>query len=527
MAAEAFTVVSVIASIVQLIQFGDNVFSRLQEYRETSENVPNVLRASQAELPLLIESLQRTKQHLNPKDPLDEASAALKSVIDGCTSEIYELDTVIKTLIPGKNDSKFDKAKKAIRSMQKEDLIGKITSRIHVYVQTLTYYHASVSTRNHGKDIKEMKDLLSNIKLSIGNTKGTSPSQHLTFQYGESRDQESEYTGNIMASLNEKESRGAANTSYRRTSQSDAPDLEFKDYKKTNLTRSKTLDLQIEDSNYSVALNGEAIELESEPLDRVKVIQPLLEILERQVKERSQVTINHWLGVTAFNRIHNIQDDLDRQSELQLCGTCEWIFQKVKYREWMSDSFPNQTAKFLWVYGRAAFGKTVLCARLIRHFQAGHQLPVAMFFLTPNATHVEDLDFIVRSWIAQIVPMDSSLFSLVEERCESFYTTGQRASVNEIWTTLRALLLQKNQIMLVLDGLDEYRRVLDNRVDFLRRLKKATADTNTRVLILSRNEIDLKTDLHHKMIMICANSSNTRSQGKMLHQIHTCTLEMW
>lgn len=82
-----------------------------------------------------------------------------------------------------------------------------------------------------------------------------------------------------------------------------------------------------------------------------------------------------------------------------LPGTCDWVFHKAAYCSWMSPKFDDNLARFLWVYGPAGHGKSVLRARIIKSLKNASGAPVAYFFCSSdNESHREPLT-IVQSWI--------------------------------------------------------------------------------------------------------------------------------
>jgi ankyrin repeat protein len=151
-------------------------------------------------------------------------------------------------------------------------------------------------------------------------------------------------------------------------------------------------------------------------------------------------------------------------------------------------------AKFLWICGPPGFGKTVLCARIIQHFKEKSDFLVAYFFSSAHAQSGGQPSAIVRSWIGQIARIDSDALDLVRgyrERSES----GWLASETDIWTVFESIISLKRKYALFLDGFDEYARLDDVRAQFLQKLKKTAQGTTTRILMTSKNETDIKTEL--------------------------------
>ena len=72
---------------------------------------------------------------------------------------------------------------------------------------------------------------------------------------------------------------------------------------------------------------------------------------------------------------------------------------------------------------------------------------------------------------------------------------ARRASRDDIWNLLKEISIQVQSCILVLDGLDEFDSTDDTRSVFLHEIKKAVASTRARVLITSRNEVDIESEL--------------------------------
>jgi ankyrin repeat protein len=207
-------------------------------------------------------------------------------------------------------------------------------------------------------------------------------------------------------------------------------------------------------------------------------------------------TIIDWLDMTNFNRQNNVHQQYEKQLSSYLDGTCSWIFHKPEYLAWASDDSSGETSRVLWVCGPAGHGKTVLCAKIVEHFKTRHEFPVAFFFSSPHAASASagDINFIIRSWMMQIAAVDPTILELIRGYSERS-GIGNRALESEVWSAFEAVLVQKQGVALFLDGLDEYPQTDDARIGFLRKLKSVAAGTATRILITSREEIDIKAEL--------------------------------
>jgi folylpolyglutamate synthase/dihydropteroate synthase len=143
MMAEALAVVGVIASILDLVKSTKGIIDRLNEYREVAEELPKALRHVDVELPLLSDTLQRTRASI--ENGAIHNTNALEPVIKGCQKQIESLNPVLAKLIPLKDDSIKERIRKGLSSIYHEGEVERITTNIRHYVQTLTYYHAANS----------------------------------------------------------------------------------------------------------------------------------------------------------------------------------------------------------------------------------------------------------------------------------------------------------------------------------------------------------------------------------------------
>ncbi|KAH7124486.1 ankyrin-1, partial [Dactylonectria macrodidyma] len=158
----------------------------------------------------------------------------------------------------------------------------------------------------------------------------------------------------------------------------------------------------------------------------------------------------------------------------------------------------NKAAKLLWIHGPAGFGKTILCARVIEHLSTTLATPVAYFFFSSDFESRGDPFTAIRSWISQVMSSDAGAFDLVRQRWEDQQEqVATRATVVKLF---RDLLLAIPGCTFVLDGLDECTSMDEHRMGagsesiarFLETVKQAAADTTTRIMIVSRDESEIR-----------------------------------
>lgn len=141
--AEALVVFGIAANIVQLVDFGSRILHRLNEFQSNVGDVPESFRHIKAELPVLLDALQRTKEAIEAGSVRDETKNALCPTINGCLEQIKSLDEVLLKALPTSGDSWIKRSGKAILSLRYDSKVEKITAIVKKYIQTLTFYHAA------------------------------------------------------------------------------------------------------------------------------------------------------------------------------------------------------------------------------------------------------------------------------------------------------------------------------------------------------------------------------------------------
>src|SRR5947209_2565680 len=116
--AEALAVVGVVASIVQLVEFGSKILLRLNDFQSNLGEVPKTFRHVKAELPVVLDTLEQTKNAIETGSIRDETKKALLPAIHGCRTQIESLDDVIGKTLPLQGDSWREKSRKGISCLR-------------------------------------------------------------------------------------------------------------------------------------------------------------------------------------------------------------------------------------------------------------------------------------------------------------------------------------------------------------------------------------------------------------------------
>jgi hypothetical protein len=144
--AEALAVIGLVSAIVQFVDFGNKVVGRLNEFRQSINEVPKTFRKINDQLPLLIDTLRRTQNQADAGHVDEETAKALKPAVDGCLAQVKQLEDILVKALPLEKDSSWDRGIKALASLAHDKTVQQITSELESHVRMLTYHQATTSS---------------------------------------------------------------------------------------------------------------------------------------------------------------------------------------------------------------------------------------------------------------------------------------------------------------------------------------------------------------------------------------------
>src|SRR5277367_6030525 len=145
--AEALAVVGLVSAIAQFVDFGSKIVERLQDFHSSVNEVPKAFRDVMVELPLLLDTLNRTQAQAESGALSRETQEALLPIVEGCRSQVELLDSTLVKTLPKPGDSSLRRSMMAFSSVGQEKKVKQITSTLRKYVQTLTLVFKRDKTR--------------------------------------------------------------------------------------------------------------------------------------------------------------------------------------------------------------------------------------------------------------------------------------------------------------------------------------------------------------------------------------------
>lgn len=140
---EALAIVGLVSNIIPFVEFGKKIVDRLHDYETQAQEVPKALRDIKTELPLLLSTLNETKEQAKAGMVDEDTQAALLPAVDGCRKQMKELDDILVKILPAETDHKWQIRRKALSGVHHEKKIKAIGDTLQRYVQILTYYQAT------------------------------------------------------------------------------------------------------------------------------------------------------------------------------------------------------------------------------------------------------------------------------------------------------------------------------------------------------------------------------------------------
>lgn len=160
--AEAIAVVSLVSTIVQLVDFGTKLINRLDEFAKATEDVPLSFRSIKSQLPLAIITLRQVEEQARSGRVSDTAAQALKPVIVNSLDETKTLMTFLDSAVPVGSFSTLQKRLQALKSLRYDKKVEKCAERLQANILGLIFHQ----TTNHSDVVEQIREDLSKIIVS-------------------------------------------------------------------------------------------------------------------------------------------------------------------------------------------------------------------------------------------------------------------------------------------------------------------------------------------------------------------------
>lgn len=137
-------VVGVAASVLQIIQIGALVVSRIAQYSAAYGEVPEAFRHIHNRIKLLDDALRLTKEKMENDGNNGNngtTSDAFEPILKDCLAQMTKLQSTIDIVLPKQGDSSANRKWKAIKSMKYDSEIQRLDDTIGKYMTLMSQHH--------------------------------------------------------------------------------------------------------------------------------------------------------------------------------------------------------------------------------------------------------------------------------------------------------------------------------------------------------------------------------------------------
>lgn len=157
--AEALAVIGLVSSIVQFVDFGTKVIHRLEEFTSNAGDVPKTFRSIQAQLPLIIDALERTRAQGDAGRISDKSAQVLKPVVEDSLERVKFLAQILDKAVPAADASNLQKRLKALKSLAYDKDVQDCVDRLQGNIHTLIFHQTTSHSDICDKLAQELKRL--------------------------------------------------------------------------------------------------------------------------------------------------------------------------------------------------------------------------------------------------------------------------------------------------------------------------------------------------------------------------------
>ena len=141
--AEAVAIVSFLSAITSLVDVGQKLVKRVNEFHSNTRDIPASFKHTRTQLPIVIDGLRRIEEHAKAGSVDRKTQKALVPTIEGCSERIVSLLELLEKVLPKDDDSSFERAIKAARSLRKDKQVQVLLKDIDRYLAGLTFHNTS------------------------------------------------------------------------------------------------------------------------------------------------------------------------------------------------------------------------------------------------------------------------------------------------------------------------------------------------------------------------------------------------
>ncbi|KAK1623175.1 hypothetical protein BDP81DRAFT_293432, partial [Colletotrichum phormii] len=234
------------------------------------------------------------------------------------------------------------------------------------------------------------------------------------------------------------------------------------------------------------------------PLNKVEAETP---IGEKDLRSVYDVVTGTNTAVTAFRDDQHVQKlyswlssadpstNVTRARERRHAGTGSWLLESAAYCEWVAGK-----RQYLWLYGLAGCGKTVLSTTVLDHLEETGAYLTLKFFFDFNDTRKQTLEDLLRSLAFQLYHPETEATKILDRLFTSSDDGRRQPEVNALSACVESMLQSSPKVAVVLDALDEC-TTRDKLLSWVRRLSSSSNTKKTKLIVTGRPEAEFQREI--------------------------------
>jgi hypothetical protein len=124
--AESLAIIGLASALLQLVDFGTKVISRLRQFEEQATDGVACLKGVRNRLPLMLDLVKRILLQMEAGLVSDNSKEIMYPIVQNCITQAEELDKLFNRSLPAPKDSSWVRGKKAFYGVWSESEIERI-----------------------------------------------------------------------------------------------------------------------------------------------------------------------------------------------------------------------------------------------------------------------------------------------------------------------------------------------------------------------------------------------------------------
>ncbi|KAI9665887.1 MAG: hypothetical protein M1821_003822 [Bathelium mastoideum] len=212
--------------------------------------------------------------------------------------------------------------------------------------------------------------------------------------------------------------------------------------------------------------------------DALPLLQSSTTDIRNSQSQQHHQSAMEWLSSVDFPAQQH--DIISRKAK----GTGQWFLDSPKFQDWLQG--PN---KILFCPGIPGAGKTMMAAVIIEYLcqaACNDDTGIAYLFCSYKTNLDQSIPNLLAALLKQLIQGRPNIAAPATHMYEYHFKRGSRPSVQELLQNLNSVFSRFSNVFIIIDALDEYSSINDERRQLINMMRDLQAGSNVRLLFTSR-----------------------------------------